>query len=134
MVNFLGLIISSFFGILFIGLGLPLFFKKIKRNYFYGYRISHYAMLDDEIWYEVNHQGGKHLIVMGSLLAGNALFALLFLNHTQTQSIILNTDALIVVIGFVYSIIKGRSLNNKLAKDKGLKKYTNPKDIYKIDA
>lgn len=133
MINFIGLVASSFFAVLFIGLGLPLFFKKVKRNYFYGYRVSQYAMLDDDIWYAVNHQGGKHLIVMGSLLAGNALFAWLFLDHLQIQRIILNTDALIVVIGFIYSIIKGSHLNNELARAKGLKNHIHPKNFYKID-
>lgn len=132
MILYIGLIVSTFFAVLFIGLGLPLFFNKVGRNYFYGYRISHYAMLDEDIWYAVNHQGGKHLIVMGSLLAGNALFALIFFGHIKAQSIILNTDALIVVIGFIYSIIRGKHLNNELARAKGLKNHIHPKDVYKV--
>jgi hypothetical protein len=133
MINFIGLVASSFFAILFIGLGLPLFFNKIKRNYFYGYRISQYAMLDDDIWYAVNHQGGKHLIIIGALLAGNSLFAWMFLGHFEIQSVILNTDAVIMVLGFVYSIIKGRHLNNELARAKGLKNHIHPQNIYKIN-
>jgi len=132
MFAFIGLIISSGFAVIFIGLGLPLYFKKVKRNYFYGYRVSHYAMLDEEIWYEVNHLGGKHLIVMGSLLAGNALFAWLFLDHVQVQSIILNTDGVIVIGGFIYSIIRGKHLNNELATAKGLTNHLYPAVQYKV--
>ena len=128
MFPFIGLIASSGLAILFILLGLPLFFKKVKRNYFYGYRVGHYAMIDDEIWYAVNQQGGRHLIVMGSLLAGNSFFAWLFLEHTQVQGIILNMDAIILIVGFIYSIIKGRNLNERLAIEKGLKSSFRPKN------
>ncbi len=129
--NFIGLVVSSFFAVFFIILGLPLFFKKIKPNYFFGYSVSHYAMLDEEIWYAVNHQGGRHLIVIGSLLAGNALFALLFIKQIKVQGIILNTDALIVIVGFVYSLIRGKQLNNELAKTKGLKNHFRPQNLHK---
>jgi hypothetical protein len=132
MIIYIGLVVSSFFAVLFIGLGLPLYFKKIGRNYFYGYRISHYAMLDEDIWYAVNQQGGRHLIIMGSLLAGNALFAWLFIGQIKIQGIILNIDALIVLIGFIYSGVRGAHLNNQLAEAKGLKNNLAPKNYYKV--
>ena len=130
--NFIALTVSVFFAALFIVLGLPLFFKKIKRNYFFGYRISHYAMLDDDIWYAVNQQGGRHLLVMGLLLAINSVFAWLFLGHLEIQKIILYTDGLIILIGFLYSLAKGKHLNDKLARAKGLKNHIHPQNLYKI--
>lgn len=133
MIAYIGLLASTFFALMFGVLGLPLFFNKIKRNYFFGYRVSHYAMLDEDIWYAVNHQGGQHLLVMSALLTINAIFSFIFYGREQIQSVLLITDGLIIVIGFIYSLARGVHLNNELAKAKGLKNHIHPKDLYKVE-
>jgi hypothetical protein len=133
MSEIIGLVISAPLAVMFTVLGLPLFFKKVKRNYFYGYRVSQYAMLDDDIWYAVNQRGGKHLIVIGGLLTLNALFALAFLGRIDAQRTVLYVDLGITVLGVIYSVAKGVSLNNRLAQEKGLKDHVNPKNIYKVN-
>lgn len=129
----IGLLLSASLAVLFCVLGLPLYFKKVKRNYFYGYRVSQYAMLDDDIWYAVNQQGGKHLIVIGGLLALNAFFAALFIGQIKAQGVILYIDLAITVGGVAYSVIRGLVLNNRLAREKGLKNHIHPKNIYKLN-
>lgn len=129
----IGFFASGTFAVLFVALGLPLFLKRIGRNYFFGYRISQYAMLDDDIWYAVNRLGGKHLMIIGAFLFANTIFAGMFIGQRQTQGIILYVDLGIMIIGLIYSLIKGRALNNRLAREKGLKNHIHPKNVYKIN-
>ncbi len=133
MRDVIALLVSGPLAILFILMGLPLYFKKIGRNYFFGYRISQYAMLDDDIWYAVNQQGGKHLIVIGSLLAVNCMFAVLFIGKPAAQGSILYVDLAITLTGVIYSILKGRALNNYLAEEKGLRGHIHPQNIHKLN-
>ncbi len=51
-----------------IGLGLPLKKRKVKPNWFYGFRTP--ATLKDEaLWYDVNEKTGTDLVVIGNVLA-----------------------------------------------------------------
>lgn len=51
-----------------IGLGIPLKNRKIKPNWFYGFRTP--ATLKDEaLWFDVNEKTGKDLVVIGNILA-----------------------------------------------------------------
>jgi hypothetical protein len=133
MSDIIALIISAPLALMFIVLGLPLYFKKVRRNYFYGYRVSQYAMLDDDIWYAVNQQGGKQLIIIGGLLMLNALFALIFIGRPKAQGTILYVDLAITLSGVIYSVIRGTKLNNRMAQEKGLRDHINPKNIYKLN-
>lgn len=57
--------------------GFPLQARKIKPNWFYGFRTP--ATLKDEaLWYDVNEKTGKDLVVIGNVLAvlAAAMFAL----------------------------------------------------------
>lgn len=131
MHDLIGLVISAPLSVMFTLLGLPLYLEKVRRNYFFGYRISHYAMLDDEIWYAVNKQGGKYLIIIGAFLALNSMFALIFIGKPATQKTILYANLVITVAGVLYSVIRGRILNNRLAMEKGLTANVPLKTTYK---
>jgi hypothetical protein len=51
-----------------IALGLPLKKRKIKPNWFYGFRTP--ATLKDEaLWYDVNEKAGHDLVMIGNVLA-----------------------------------------------------------------
>ena len=120
MNNYIALGVSGIFAVLFLACGLPLFLKKIKPNYLFGYRISQYAMLDSDIWYAVNRLGGIHLLIIGAFLAINTGFAWLGLDKNSNQELVLFIDLAILIIGGVYSTLAGIAYNNKLAKAKGL--------------
>ena len=48
--------------------GLPLKRRKIKPNWFYGFRTP--ATLKDEaLWFDVNEKAGKDMLVLGNVLA-----------------------------------------------------------------
>jgi len=132
MNDYIGLVVSAPIAVVFIIMGLPLIYRKIKRNYFFGYRVSTYAMVDDDIWYEVNRLGGKFLVTIGCLLAVTSIFAAIFIYQPQAQDIILYFDLAIMFIGIPWSVIRGRLLNNQLARDKGLKNHVHHKDVYRL--
>lgn len=55
-------------GLLTILLGLPLKRRKVKPNWFYGFRTP--ATLKDEaLWYDVNEKTGTDLVMIGNVLA-----------------------------------------------------------------
>ena len=67
----LGKIIISitflFMGLLFIGVSIPLLYKKIKPNNWYGFR-TRKTFSNEEIWYKANKYMGKGFIILGCLM------------------------------------------------------------------
>jgi len=55
----------------------PLIMNKIRPNHFYGIRIAK-AFRSKELWYQINHTGGKILAVYGIIMSvmGIALFGI----------------------------------------------------------
>lgn len=58
-------------GGLFILLGLPLYFRWIRPNRFYGFRTPR-TLANPEMWYPVNRVTGGWLTLTGALTAGTA--------------------------------------------------------------
>ena len=62
------LIIFLVSAVITIALGLPLKKRKVKPNWFYGFRTP--ATLKDEaLWYDVNEKTGTDLVIIGNVLA-----------------------------------------------------------------
>lgn len=117
-----GVVVPGLLAMLFIIIGLPLAFRKIKRNYLYGYRLSFYVMNNDDIWYTVNEIGGKHLVIIGCILVVISILALFYIGRSEIQGVFLTIGLLTSVIGIALSWWKTLSIARKIAKDKGLKK------------
>lgn len=49
-------------GVLFILISIPLLKRKIRSNYFYGFRISK-AFESEENWFNINAYGAKQMII-----------------------------------------------------------------------
>jgi hypothetical protein len=107
----------TFVGALFIALGLPLALRKIKRNIFYGYRISIYVFENDDIWYQVNEMGGKHFVYIGA-----TLIALQFINSLVMSKALTALSGIFLFCSILLSTIQAYKLTYKLAKKHGLKK------------
>jgi hypothetical protein len=58
--------------LLFIGLGIPLWRRKVRPNRLYGYRTPS-TLKDERVWYEVNAAAGADMIGVGAMLALLAL-------------------------------------------------------------
>ncbi|WP_254510169.1 SdpI family protein [Anatilimnocola floriformis] len=52
----------SLAGLLCIGLAIPLVYKRVPRNAFYGVRFPE-SFQSDEAWFAINRYGGKRLII-----------------------------------------------------------------------
>lgn len=101
-------------------LSYPLVRRKVKRNIFYGYRVSVYAFQDEEIWYHVNEVGGKHLVALSAWLALCGLIVLI--GGASLAGIIFPIMAVVLVAGMIFSIIYTIRLARRMAKEKGLRK------------
>jgi hypothetical protein len=51
-------------GLLLIAISIPLMQRRIKPNYWYGFRTKR-TLSNPDIWYEVNAYAGKRLLVSG---------------------------------------------------------------------
>ncbi|HOU03532.1 MAG TPA: SdpI family protein [Bacteroidales bacterium] len=116
-----GVLIPGLLALLFIAIGLPLVFRKIKPNYFYGYRLSSFVIEDDDIWYRVNETGGKHLVIIGCFVALISILAIFYIGQTEIQSVFLAAGLSTSVIGIILSLARTLFIANKMAKDKGIK-------------
>lgn len=117
----IGFVISLILAISSLLLGIPLIFRKVKPNHFYGFRVSKFIFKSDDIWYEVNAKGGMHLIIIGGVLIVIASLALVCINDNILQGIFLFITLLIEALGLILSLIITYNLAHRLAKEKGLK-------------
>jgi hypothetical protein len=53
--------------LLLMAVSLPLIFRKIPKNIFYGFRTRRTLNGTDEYWYEANHKAGLALFVAGAV-------------------------------------------------------------------
>lgn len=93
------LIILLFFtvGILYIGLGLPLYLEKISPNMFYGFRTQK-TLSDKKIWFAANKVSGKDMIIAGIAISASAILIELLLETTDIAFLgIINTAILLVI-------------------------------------
>lgn len=120
MDNFITALLASITGVAFIVIGLPLALKKVKPNWFYGFRIS-YTLKDEEIWYAVNAQGGKDFIFVGCVLLIIGIVSAFYIGNPQIQRAFLKLMLVIMFAGIAFSVARGYTLARQLAKEKGIK-------------
>ncbi len=114
-------ILIGFLSLLGLALGVPLFLKKVPPNFWYGYRVSAYAMKDREIWYAVNCKGGKHLIMGSCALALLFIVSLFFVGDPAAQKTLMNITMFFTLAGVIYSAVVTVRLSMKMAREKGLR-------------
>jgi hypothetical protein len=69
-------------GLLLAALAIPLWRRRVPPNALYGVRFRS-SLQNDDVWYEVNSQGGRNLLIIA--IGYLALLSLtLFLGHTWT--------------------------------------------------
>ncbi len=59
-------------GILMVGISIPLIQRRIKPNYWYGFRTRR-TLSDPAVWYEVNAYAGKRLLISGVIASVSAI-------------------------------------------------------------
>jgi hypothetical protein len=107
-------------GALIIALAIPLIRRKVKRNIWYGYRISIYVFEDDEIWYRVNETGGKHLASIGVWMIVWGFVAQIAGEDAQNITYPIMVAGMLT--GLIASMVYTIRLAHHLAREKGLRK------------
>ena len=96
--------------------GLPLAYRRVPRNRWYGLRIPA-TFADEHVWYEANAVTGRDLIVVGIVLL---LLALLLprvsSGSTPAYAAIF---AIVLALGSAVAILRGWRLANRLLRERG---------------
>jgi|SRR5687767_3558300 len=75
--NTFAALLFSMVGVLYIGLGIPLFLGRVPPNRLYGCRTKK-TLSNHKIWYAVNRVTGRDLIIGGAAVVVTALGIFLF--------------------------------------------------------
>jgi hypothetical protein len=59
-------------GLLLIGLAVPLIWRKVRPNAWYGFRVRQ-TLTDSDIWYAANAYAGKYLLGVGVITVVTAI-------------------------------------------------------------
>jgi len=59
-------------GLLLVGISIPLIQRRIKPNYWYGFRTRR-TLSDPQIWYDVNAYAGQRLLISGLITTSAAV-------------------------------------------------------------
>jgi uncharacterized membrane protein len=113
-VIFLTIFTFVIIGVAFILLGIPLLLKKVKPNWFYGFRTPT-SVKNKDLWYKVNKQVGREFIIAGIIVILGSIFMLIFqpiLTLIQIIIILL----ILVHLSLIIIIYRGVFLLRKLKK------------------
>jgi hypothetical protein len=90
-------------GLLLAAISIPLIWRRIKPNAWYGFRVEK-AYRSDAVWYEINAYAGKRLLVAGLLIAFAAPMLALYIPAVDTYAwVMLALAALVLGVGIVQS-------------------------------
>jgi len=87
-------------GLLFVSLSIPLIFKKVPPNSFYGCRTTR-TLSDVNIWYESNQRFGRKFFVSGLLIFIASLVVLSF------RHLLSSDHAAIILLGVLILSLAG---------------------------
>ncbi|MEX1024669.1 MAG: SdpI family protein [Planctomycetota bacterium] len=59
-------------GLLFAGLAIPLWRRRVAPNAWYGLRVRA-TFVDEDVWYDANESSGRDLFWLGVVIAGLSL-------------------------------------------------------------
>ncbi len=108
------LIVFMGFGLLLIGISIPLLYGKIGPNWFYGFKTKK-TLSDREIWYKANKYIAKDFIKLGSMIAlYNLIFLILFILQIDIVFVISASSIVLLVGGAVVVAVRGLLYLRKL--------------------
>ena len=111
---FITIFTFTFIGVVFVILGIPLLLKKVKPNWFYGFRTLT-TVKNKDLWFKVNKQVGREFIIAGIIVIIGSIFMLIFqpiLTLIQIIIILL----LLIHLSLIIIISRGIFLLKKLKK------------------
>ncbi|EZH64784.1 hypothetical protein DH09_19905 [Bacillaceae bacterium JMAK1] len=104
MHNIIATSVTLLLGILFVGVSLPLYYEKIKPNYFYGIIPNIYEC--DSDWYAKNKRGAKKMIVISTVVCLISFIPLLIPEFSATTAAIwITASSFAIVISLLHTFI-----------------------------
>ena len=100
------LLVFAGVGLLFMALGLPLFYEKIKKNIWYGLRTKK-TLSNDKIWYKANKYFGRDFSILGAVIT---IISLMFIPIRNSVPIDLIVSILLIFLMMPLFIIIIKSL------------------------
>jgi uncharacterized membrane protein len=100
-------LISAGVGVVFIGLGIPLFQKRVPPNPWYGCRTTK-SLADEKIWYMVNRTTGKDMILAGILIIISSLAVFMFASKMRPNyaAVVLLSVLILSTAGMVVNSVR----------------------------
>lgn len=98
-VGFMLLFVCS--GLLLLGLSIPLMLRRVKPNWWYGFR-TRKTLGDEHIWYDSNAYAGKWLLISSIIFTLVSL--VLYFVPTFRTNFVLYATTCGVIFGFVFAI------------------------------
>ena len=100
------------------GIALPLALRKVRRNFFYGFRTPA-TLSDDRIWYEANAHFGRGLLI-ACIVGAIAILALwnaglspgAFLNASIAALVVPTFVATVATLRFIGALKRGEFPRN----------------------
>jgi uncharacterized membrane protein len=66
------MVLFASMGVVLVAISIPLIQRRIKPNYWYGFRTRR-TLSDPTVWYEVNAYAGKRLLISGVITTAAAI-------------------------------------------------------------
>ena len=107
------MIILSLVNVFIMLASLPLIFKKVRRNIFYGFRTG-ITLENEKVWYEVNARTGKYLFYYA--LAGLILCIILFFIPGISKGFYTILLSIYMIGGVISVLIYGLILSIKIER------------------
>ncbi|MDC0088066.1 SdpI family protein [Akkermansiaceae bacterium] len=103
-------LINILMALLIIGVSIPLIFRKIPMNRFYGVRFAK-SFKSEKAWYEINEYGGKALIVC---MIPNFLYGIYGLIQKPLSYTLISTIVIVisVILAALMIFIKARKVTS----------------------
>ena len=101
MEHYILLILYFFLDLVFIGISIPLLYKKIPRNKYYGFRTDR-TLSNDKIWYDANTYFAKHFIIF-NLFQVITTIGNYFIFANEKQYLL--AENLILIVGITIVIV-----------------------------
>lgn len=109
-----GTLIALGLGLTYIGLGYPMYRRKVRPNKIYGFRIRQ-TLNDPDVWYPVNARSGEHFMVTGGMLVALGLVSMAVAHTEDSQNVVMVIALGIALAGPLYSGVVGYRMAKALA-------------------
>ncbi len=89
-------------GLLLVGLSIPLLLRRVKPNWWYGFRTPK-TFSDERIWYDSNAYAGKWLLISGAVHTVVSL--VLYFVPAYRANLLLYVTICGIIFGVIFTIM-----------------------------